>query len=153
MIIKGDKIKLTKKIGNLVQIGDEFTVTSVENGAITFSSKYGEGVMSYDEFEKHFEKVEEDLKPNKKHRWTEWEEYNLDFYNYIIDEYEDLTLEYRTDNYKRVQMRLKDNTSIRTRTSCYKEDIFNIDKGFQIAKARLYVKWMNEKVNEFTKSM
>ena len=71
MIIKGDKIKLTKKIETLVQIGSEFDVTSVENGAITFSNGFGEGIMSYDEFEKHFEKVEEDLKPNKKYKWTE----------------------------------------------------------------------------------
>lgn len=146
MIIKGDKIKLTKKIGNLLQIGSEFDVTSVENGAITFSSRYGEGVMSYDEFEKHFEKV-------KKHTWSRWFECNTRFLNYATNESEDVSFEYRTDNYKRVQMRLKNHPSIRTRTSCYKEDIFDIDKGYQIAKARLYVKWINEKVNEFVKSM
>ena len=146
MIIKGDKIKLVKKIGNLVQIGDEFTVASVDNGAITFSSRYGEGVMSYDEFEKHFKKIE-------KHEWSKWLECNTEFLNYVTKESEDVSFEYRTDNYKRVQMRLKDNPSIRTRTSCYKEDIFDIDKGYQIAKARLYVKWMNEKVNEYAKSM
>lgn len=62
MIIKGDKIKLVHKIGNFNKIDDVFKVIDVENGVITFECNYDKGCMSYNEFEKYFEKVEPVIK-------------------------------------------------------------------------------------------
>lgn len=58
MIIIGDKIKLIQKISNFDKIGDIFEVTGVDGGVISFTCDYGAGCMSYNEFEKYFEKIE-----------------------------------------------------------------------------------------------
>lgn len=65
MIIKGDKIKLVQKIGNFDKVGDIFEVTGVDDGVISFKCNYGTGCMSYDEFERYFEKIE-------KRKWSDW---------------------------------------------------------------------------------
>lgn len=57
MIIKGDKIKLVQKIGSFDKVGDIFEVTGVDNGVVSFKCNYGTGCMSYDEFERYFEKL------------------------------------------------------------------------------------------------
>lgn len=150
MIIKGDKIKLVKEIGNLVKVGDEFTVTGVDNGVITFTSEYGEGVMSYDEFEKHFES-------NPKHSWSQWLKIGSMFYNILSERNEIINIEYRHDSDRRVQIRMKvdpnDDKYIRSEANCHKEDDFNFNIGYQLARARLYVKWMDEKVKEYVETL
>lgn len=61
MLVKGDKIRLVKPMGAFVNVGEVCDVMEVtDNGVISF--KFGGvhmGCMSYDEFEKYFEKVEE----------------------------------------------------------------------------------------------
>lgn len=62
-MIKGDKIKLVKKMGMFDNIGEICEVINVdENGVISF--RFGIngihlGCMSYNEFEKYFELVQE----------------------------------------------------------------------------------------------
>jgi hypothetical protein len=53
--------------------------------------------MSYNEFEKYFEKV-----VNVKHDWTEWKEKKVGYYN-IDNDFVYATIEYR-DNGARVQV-------------------------------------------------
>ena len=61
MLAKGDKIRLVNPMGAFTNVGEVCDVTDVaDNGVISF--KFGGrhmGCMSYDEFEKYFEKVEE----------------------------------------------------------------------------------------------
>lgn len=66
LVIKGDKIKQVKEIMGFNYIGMEFEVVNVDMGVISFSCNMGNGVMSYDELEKYFEKV-------VKAEWSEWE--------------------------------------------------------------------------------
>lgn len=65
MLVKGDKIKQVKEINGFNKVGDEFLIKDIDVGVITFESTYGRGVMSYDEFERYFEKVVEE-------KWTDW---------------------------------------------------------------------------------
>lgn len=66
MLVKGDKIRLVKPMGAFVNVGEICDVMEVTgNGVISF--KFGgvhKGCMSYDEFEKYFEKVEEKVEKN-----------------------------------------------------------------------------------------
>lgn len=59
MLVKNDRIRLVEAIGNFDKVGEEFTVTDIQNGNVSIECRFGVGVMSYDEFEKHFEKVVE----------------------------------------------------------------------------------------------
>lgn len=62
-MIKGDKIKLVHKMGVFDNIGEICEVTDIQEGGV-ICFKFGGchlGCMSYDEYEKYFEKVETPL--------------------------------------------------------------------------------------------
>ena len=61
-MIKGDLIRLVKRMGVFDNIGEVCEVTDIsEDGVISFRfGGYHLGCMSYDEFEKYFELVEEE---------------------------------------------------------------------------------------------
>lgn len=128
-----------------------------EAGEIYF--EYGNGytgVMSYDDFEKHFELVQVEKKiEKKKHEWTEWKDVSLlpGFYDPIAGKHVNVILEWRTDNKKRVQVRMKDNPQLRSRSSCYKDDKFSVYNGYSLAKRRVYIKWLSKVVDEYAKSL
>ena len=157
-MVVGDKIKLVKPFGKFDNVGEVCEVTSIfKVGEIYFEYGGGHtGVMSYDDFEKYFELVQVENKvEKKKHEWTEWEDDLLpsDFYNPITDEYVNVNLEWRTDNKKRVQVRVKDDSQLRSRSSCYKDDKFSIDNGYKLANYRVYIKWLSKVVDEYAKSL
>lgn len=118
MLIKGDKIKLIKSIGSFDKIGDIFEITGVnELGTITISSNYGTGIMSYNEFEKYFEKIEEESLV-----WSEWK-------RHIVDpNHEHRTFTYRT-NGKAIELIEKGK---KVRSVCLDEDVFNLDYGLDL---------------------
>lgn len=62
MLVNGDKIKLIKPMGAFTNVGEVCNITSIaEDGTISFRFGHGGvhlGCMSYNEFEKYFEKVE-----------------------------------------------------------------------------------------------
>lgn len=69
-MIKGDRIKLVKKMGVFDNIGEICEVTDIQEGGV-ICFKFGGchlGCMSYDEYEKYFEKVETPVKRT----WSEW---------------------------------------------------------------------------------
>ena len=69
MIVKGDKIKLKKKIGTFGHIGATCTVIDVsEDGIISFryKNKY-EGCISEDVCAEYFDEV---------HKWSKWRKHN-----------------------------------------------------------------------------
>lgn len=61
MLVKGDKIVLVKPMGALTNVGEVCEVISNVDGVINFKFGHGMhmGCMSFDEFEKYFEKYEE----------------------------------------------------------------------------------------------
>ena len=145
-MIKGDKIKLVKPMGVLTNIGEVCEVTNViDDGIITF--RFGNGLhlgcMSYDEFLKYFEMIEE--KP--KRLWTEWRHGEEVFYD-LNNRPVFLRFSYR-DNGKKVQVRAG---NLKSESTCSKYDTFNIDTGFIIAKKRLIVKYLANQAKEIAKS-
>lgn len=144
MIIKGDKIKLVQKISNFDKVGDIFEVTGVDNGVVSFECNYGTGCMSYDEFEKYFEKV-------KKREWSKW---FRDPDNRSIEPFGDGTkittnILYRS-NGKKVQIKCG---GYRAEATCCKTDQFDLRTGYILAKRRLIVKMLQGQVDAYAKSL
>ena len=156
-MIKGDKIKLVKPMGVFTNMGEICEVVDVQNGGV-ISFKFGGGkhlgCMSYDEFERYFELVSVENKVDKKkHEWAKWQPTDTSFYNPVTDIFEVIELEWRTDNEKRVQVRMKNDRQIRSRSSCYKDDKFSVADGYFLAKYRLYIKWVSKVVDDYKKSL
>lgn len=153
-MVVGDKIRLVRPFGVLDNVGEVYDVVAIfKAGEIYF--KYNNdyiGVMSYDEFERYFELVQVE---KKKHERTEWEDdlFPSDFYNPITDKHVHVNLEWRTDNKKRVQVRMKDDPQLRSGSSCYKDDKFSVNNGYDLAKYRVYIKWLSKVVDEYAKSL
>jgi len=158
-MIKGDKIKLVKPMGAFTNVGEICEVVDVQNGGV-ISFKFGGGkhlgCMSYDEFERYFELVSVENKvEKKKHEWSEWKDIlpPSGFYDPTTDKHVNVVLEWRTDNEKRVQVRMKDNLQLRSRSSCYKDDKFSVTDGYNLAKYRVYIKWLSKVVDDYAKSL
>lgn len=145
MLIKGDRIKLVKAMGCFDNIGEVCEVVSIsEDQVIGF--RFGGvnlGCMSYNEFEKYFEKVE-----STKQDWTEWKEKEIEYYD-MDNDWTCTTIEYRHNGVK-VQTRCGE---LKGRSSCNKEDCFDLYKGLKIATDRLLVKILKYQVEELAKSM
>ena len=144
MILVGDKIKLVRKIPEgFNKIGQIFRISHIDNGNITFYLKDTiAGCMSYDEFEKYFEKV----KPVVKKPWTDWKsirsgERSEDGRNIIIQVRE---------NGKKVQVR---GGGYKAEATCCAEDTFDFNKGFELARRRWLAKRFCGQVEDFAKSL
>ena len=145
MIIKGDKIKLVHKIGNFDKVGDIFEVVGVDNGVISFMCNYGTGCMSYDEFEKYFEKCFE----KKKRTWTDWNTECEKVINPFSGCYMRFPVSFR-NNGKKIQVKW---STYKAEASCCKEDIFDYNKGYELAKRRLFSKIISGQVEKYAKSL
>lgn len=157
-MVVGDKIRLVRPFGVLDNVGAVYNVVAIfKAGEIYF--EYGNGytgVMSYDEFERYFELVSVENKvEKKKHEWSEWKDVlsPSGFYDPTTDKHVNVVLEWRTDNEKRVQVRMKDNLQLRSRSSCYKDDKFSVTDGYDLAKYRVYIKWLSKVVDDYAKSL
>lgn len=145
-MIKGDKIKLVHKMGVFDNIGEICEVTDIQEGGV-ICFKFGGchlGCMSYDEYEKYFEKVET---PTKR-TWSKWYLNEIRFtdingkdvrFNYL----------YRT-NGKKVQIRCGE---FKAEATCCEDDEFEIEKGLNLAKKRLVVKYLDNQVKSIAKAM
>jgi hypothetical protein len=149
-MIKGDKIKLVAKMGVFDNIGEICEVIDVsDGGVITF--KFGGGLhmgcMSYDEFQKYFELVEE----SKKREWSEWEFKDSGWIYKSPVTYKTFTFfyEYR-HNGKKVQVRKH---GIKAEATCAKEDEFNLETGLKLAECRLLIKCYAKDVELYAKSL
>ena len=145
-MIKGDRIKLVKKMGVFDNIGEICEVTDIQEGGV-ICFKFGGchlGCMSYDEYEKYFEKVETPVKRT----WSEWNSKYISFTN-INDNRMTGFIKYRT-NGKKVQVKLG---TLTAEASCCKEDEFDLEKGLELAKNRVIVKYLNSRVEKLAKSM
>lgn len=146
MIIKGDKIKLVKKIIGFDKVGNIFEITGVDdNGLISFKCDYGTGCMSYSEFEKYFEKVEE----QKKGEWGNWVSSGATYSDPFDNEERTLCYEVR-DNDKKVQVRSGD---FKAEATCCDDDEFDFDKGRELAVRRLIAKIISACVENYAKEL
>lgn len=146
-MIKGDRIKLVKKIGVFDNIGEICEVTDIqEGGVICFKfGGYHLGCMSYDEYEKYFEKVETPVKRT----WSKW---SLPFemtFSDIRDGKRTISYQSRT-NGKKVQVR---SGVFKAEATCCKDDVFDFEKGLTLAKSRLIVKYLDNQVKSIAKAM
>ena len=150
-MIKGDRIKLVKKMGAFDNIGEICEVTDIQEGGV-ICFKFGGchlGCMSYDEYEKYFEKVET---PTKR-TWSKWYLNEIRFTDIngkdIKGDEKTIKYQYR-DNGKRVQVR---SGALKAGSSCYDEDEFSLSSGLELAKMRLVVKYLDNQVKSIAKAM
>ena len=142
-MIKGDKIRLVKPMGVFKNVGEICEVTDIaEGGVISFRfGGYHLGCMSYDEFLKYFEQVEERV-------WSNWEETRVVFYD-MNDKKTVIALRFR-NNGKKVQVR---SGALKAGSSCYDEDEFSLSSGLELAEMRLVVKYLDNQVKSIAKAM
>lgn len=146
-MIKGDRIKLVKKMGVFDNIGEICEVTDIqEGGVICFKfGGYHLGCMSYDEYEKYFEKVEI---PTKR-TWSKWDlPFEMTFSD-IRGSKRTISYQSRT-NGKKVQVR---SGVFKAEATCCKDDVFDFEKGLTLAKSRLIVKYLDNQVKSIAKAM
>ena len=150
-MIKGDKIRLKAKMGVFDNIGEICEVTDIsDDGSICFKFGNGRhlGCMSFDEYKKYFELVEE--KEPIKRVWSEWKSYYLQFYD--PDGYDVELDAYVRENGKRVQIKLTDE-SLKASATCRNNDKFSFEKGINLAERRLIVKYLAREVKEYVNSI
>ena len=149
-MIKGDKIKLVKQMGAFTNVGEICDVIDVtEGGVISFRFGPGKmhlGCMSYDEYLRYFEPVEE----KKTRIWTDWGTTVITYYD--LTGKRNLLGVYYRHNGKRVQVYSK-GYELRAEASCHEEDDFNLERGLELAKLRFIVKLLNKQVKEIAKEM
>ena len=157
-MIKGDKIKLTHKMGAFDNIGEVCEVTDIQDGGV-ICFKFGNngchlGCMSYDEYVKYFEPIVEVSKPgNPKRQWSKWQPTNIRDYAGIDGIPFDQFCTYRT-NGKKVQVQYYDPfPRFRGEASCCNGDKFDLYKGLCLAKSRLVVKLIDWQVKEMARNM
>lgn len=146
-MIKGDRIKLVRKMGVFDNIGEICEVTDIQEGGV-ICFKFGGchlGCMSYDEYEKYFEKVEEPVKRT----WSNWSDYHILNLTDLLGAPKKLSWQYRY-NGKKVQVR---SGAFKAETTCYKNDTFDLNKGLNLAKKRLIVKYLDNQVKSIAKAM
>ena len=146
-MIKGDKIKLVRKMGAFDNIGEICEVIDIQEGGV-ICFKFGGchlGCMSYDEYEKYCEKV---VTPIKK-PWSEWSLAHELIFIDIRGNEKTIKCQYR-DNGKRVQVR---SGALKAGSSCCDEDEFSLSSGLELAEMRLVVKYLDNQVKSIAKSM
>ncbi|MGL4450710.1 MAG: hypothetical protein ACRCTZ_05925 [Sarcina sp.] len=141
MLVNGNKIKMIKAIPGFDRVGEEFEVSNVsEDGTITIRTSYGVGVMSYKEFENHFELV-------KEYKWVKLSEF---FGEFEEDELEDLAklsigslvdIEIQTDCEYFIKLKYG---FFEVGSYLHPEDEFDRKRGINICICRL-----NEQINKF----
>ena len=147
-MIKGDKIKLVHKMGVFDNIGEICEVVSIEEGGVIYFRFGGShlGCMSYDEYLKYFEPVEE--KMEKKRVWTEWSPYTVNYFD--TNNERQTRLATIRDNGKKVQVEYG---NLRVEASCHKDDTFDFARGRELVRKRLIVKLLKQEVEKYAKSM
>ena len=162
-MIKGDKIRLVKPMGIFTNVGEVCEVTDIrQDGSIWFrfgGVNPGFGCMSYDEYKKYFEPVDE----CQKITWSKWKRYSygvdLSYQVKCDDDYLDGDIFdsgeiwYR-DNGKRVQVRkIIDGKIFKASATCCKKDSFEKSIGMRLALRRLLPKILSYKVECDAKNM
>ena len=175
MLKIGDKIKYVK--ANLLiemPLGTIMTVTDIKGIAVAVEANYKvgncnaviQGVMSYDEVEKYFEKVSDENIQKQKTAWTQWQplgKLNTNTflcneracascpYYYLCDP--SINIEYKTDNHKIMLKTKIANKDLKAHSTCHRTDTFDLDTGLSVALARLNVKVAQEYLQSVIKEI
>lgn len=169
MLKIGDKVKYVKSKPFMeIPIGTIFEVTDIKGTALAVKGEYKsngmivghiEGIMSYDEYEKYFEKVVEETNAKKKNSWTEYRlisDVELskilgNLGDYFIRDFA-TTFLLMTDNKittrnngKKTELRVEFKISNTTRkikatSCCNKIDRYDETKGVEVALIKLFAK-------------
>lgn len=169
MLQLNDKIKYVKANSLIgVPLGTIFTVTEIEGTAVAVKTNIEidgvmcvvQCVMSYDAFEKYFEKViESTTTKNKTRVWTEWRKIERDELDKIISNFKDYCyiIKYLKDyfskyysavvetrnNGKKTEVRITFDAAgqkVKATTTCNKVDTFNESKGIEVALIKAFTK-------------
>lgn len=139
---KGDKIKLIKPLGILDNIGEVYTVTRVTDSGFVFKSETVCGYLTLDEFSEYFTLVNKKKEEHSERKWTKWNPCG-----YIELPENDIWFASKwpvvmRSNGHRVCVKAKTpyGGTITAHASCSPLDKFDVKKGEQLAKARLYPK-------------
>jgi hypothetical protein len=175
MLKIGDKIKYVNT-NSLMEfpLGTIFEVKDIKGTALAVSGKYKangmtvgyiEGIMSYDEYEKYFEKYVEEEKTEKKNPWSEWKEVNFDNVcdsacgcetcplSYCCNNLDYCDVLYKTNN-KRIIVKYTTNGKvIKSHSTCHETDTFDLNTGLRVALARLFVKIAEEDLKTYIESL
>lgn len=184
MLKIGDKIKyVNRNVCMEFPIGTVFTVTDIKGNCVAVTADYKvdgqtvgniKGLMSYDEYEKHFEQYVEE-KVNTNSQYTKWETLNYCDcfkgeckecpYCCLCSYQHESNIQYKYNNRKVIAKAKLDNTTLYPNapdgkvltvyTSCHPEDTFNLEKGLFVAMEKLQkkiaqqiVKQSNENINK-----
>lgn len=140
-VLKFDKCVLVKELNDKIKkVGDTFEIANVLDGSFLLreaKSKVAVGVISFEDFDKHFVPVENFT------GWTPWQQIvGFDGQN---DAY------YRT-NRKKVQVKFIAD-KVRAESFCHKDDDFNLYFGVQLAYLRCLKKAMTQKSEKLQKEL
>lgn len=84
-----------------------------------------------------------------KRTWSEWSDYHILHLTDLLGIPRNLSWQYRY-NGKKIQVR---SGTFKVETTCYKDDTFNLNKGLNLAKKRLIVKYLDNQVKLIAKAM
>lgn len=135
-ILKYDRVILTKELNDKIKkVGEVFEIANIFDDSFLLresKSKIAVGVISFEDFDKHFVK-EDEFKG-----WTDWTPFvGFDGQNDIL---------FRT-NRRKIQVKsTKD--GVKAESCCCKQDEFNLPFGIRIAYLRCVNKALNKKVEE-----
>lgn len=139
--LKFDRVVLVKELNDkFKKVGEHYEVANILDDSFLLrdaKSKVALGVVSFDDFEKHFVHTE-----NFK-GWTQWEQIvGFDGQNDIL---------YRT-NRRRVQVKFVTN-KVRSEACCHSEDEFNLSFGLQVAYLRCLNKVLAKQKEEYKEKL
>lgn len=139
-MIVGDKIRLIREMGVFKNVGEICTIVDIAKGGV-ISFRFGGchlGCMSYDEYLKYFEKVDD-------RHWTNWIDTTVRYCN-LDNKTDYITVSWR-HNAKRVQIKY---SGLLAEACCHSEDTFDEKVGLELATKRLKIKLLKRQLDEYT---
>lgn len=140
MIEAGTKLRLIKPIGGLKNIGEEFTVSEVNDDIIYFYSKSGDGCISRNEWSTYFKEIK-----SEESNWGKWykEKAELVFDKQTIE----FSVKVRCNDYG-LQVKYK---GLKAKVLVKDPDDFYYDELFSKACQKLFYKYSKNNVFFFLK--
>ena len=137
-ILKYDKVTLIKEFGKMNMVGEAYEIANISDDSFVIrdtNKRVALGVISFEEFNKHFKKVE-DVKG-----WTPWVKFMDEFGNADF---------YRT-NFRKVEVKA---FGKRASAACnLAEDEFNLHFGLQLAYCRCLNKMLLDSKKEHQEAL
>ena len=133
MIEAGTKLRLIKPIGGLKNIGEEFTVSEINDDTIYFYSKSGDGCISRDGWDMYFKEV-----AFGKKNWSKWHKESAELF--FDGEAIVFSVKVRCNDYG-LQVKYK---GLKAKVLVGDPDNFYYDELFSKACRKLFYKYLQE---------